>query len=460
MKIKLSIFTLLALWISLCPAQLQNLRPDVAYITIGISGYVENPGTYKMLPVDRLSDALAQTKFAQDLKQLSEQTSDDELTTKKLNPIPILREESQMFPNYPAFQSLRDVRLIRDGKETSYDLLAFFRTGDQSQNPFLRDSDQIHLPLIKDFISVNGSVGFPGDMEYREGDSLRRVIDLALGTVPGADLSAVRYSKYNAIEKRFEYRTLNLVAQPDLWEMRIMPGDRVMVPYDAQYRNKIAISISGEFLRAGEYTVPHNTSLWDLIQLAGGVSNEADLSNAVLLNKQFNLEPDSEFERLKMRSMLDITPLEYSYLRTKLRQAKGKYSVDFIKLFATEGKEANVILSNGDFVYIPQKLDMVWVSGQVRRPGLVTYKAGENWKYYVEQAGGFTNNRNRFGYRVLRANSGNWIKATSKVELRPGDVVFIPDRQDRYFWTDLKDVIGITASAITILIGVQNLTRK
>jgi protein involved in polysaccharide export with SLBB domain len=458
MRIRLAILSLLLVWVALCPAQL-NLKPDMVYITVGISGYVDNPGNYKLLPVDRLSDAVAQTKLAEELKQLAELPGSTEMDAKKLNPIPVLREEGQMFPNFPAYQSMRDVRLIRNGNETSYDLLAFFRTGDQSQNPFLRDSDQIHIPLIKENISVNGSVGFPGDMEYREGDTVRKVIDLALGTLPGADLSAVRHSIYDPAAKTFTFRTLDMIANPELWDIRIQPGDRLMVPYDAQYRNKIAISVSGELQRAGEYTVPENTSLWEIIQMAGGISNEADISNAVILNKLFNMEPDPEFERIRMRSMAELTPLEYSYLRIKLRQAKGRYSVDFKKLFASEGREGDIRLKNGDFVYIPQKLDMVWVSGQVKRPGLVPYQEGKSWKYYVDQTGGYTSNRNRFGTRILRANSGNWVKASSKVELRPGDMVFIPDRQDRHFWTDVKDIIGVTASAITILIGVNTLTK-
>jgi hypothetical protein len=193
--------------------------------------------------------------------------------------------------------------------------------------------------------------------------------------------------------------------------------------------------------------------------MAGGISKEADIHNAVLLNESFNQEPDADFERIKNRGINELTPLEYSYLRIKLRQAKGKYSVDFPRLFASEGKEGNVKLKNNDFLHIPQKLDMVWVSGQVKRPGLVSFKEGADWLYYVNQAGGYTSNRNKFGTRILRANSGNWIKAASDVEPRPGDLVFIPDKQDRHFWTDVKDIIGVTASAITILIGVHTLTK-
>lgn len=459
MKTKHIALLLLILLSSLAWAQQMNVLPESAFITVGISGYVENPGTYKMLPVDRLSDLMTLATATPESMLPEPVSQENDMDPKRLNPIPILRDEGAMFPNYKQFRSLRNIRIVRSGEAQVYDLLAFYRMGDQSQNPYLRDSDQVHVPVIGSYISVNGSVGFPGDMEYREGDTLRKAVDLALGALPGADLSAVRLSIYNSADRSYQFRMLNLRAEPGMWDYVLKPGDRVMLPYDAQFRNKIAVTVSGEFLRSGEYIVAENTSLWDLIELAGGLSKEADVSNAVILNKDYNLEPDPEFERLKMRNMLELTPLEYSYLKIKLRQAKGRYSVNFRKLFETEGKEGNMLLRNGDFVHIPQKLDMVWVSGQVRRPGLIPFKEGANWKYYVEQAGGYLSNRNRFGTRILRANSGNWVKASTKLEIRPGDVVMIPDNVDRHFWTDLKDFIGVTASAITILIGVQNLTK-
>jgi protein involved in polysaccharide export with SLBB domain len=155
--------------------------------------------------------------------------------------------------------------------------------------------------------------------------------------------------------------------------------------------------------------------------------------------------------------MAELTPLEYSYLRIKLRQAKGKYSVDIAKIVATEGRAGDIKLQDGDQIYIPPKMDVIWVSGQVKYPGLITYVEGKDWKYYIEQAGGYTNNRNIFGTRILRGDSGNWLKPSKKLVMRPGDTVFVPDKQDRDLWTDFRDVLSVTASAITIILGIQNL---
>lgn len=430
------------------------------YISVSVTGYVSYPGTYKVLPIDRLSDVIAQAML--DMDALSEDEEEEDMTyvVKVTNPIPLLRSDSKMvFPNYVAYQSLRNITLIRDGVEKTYDLLSYMRTGDIEQNPLLRDSDLVHVPLKENLIHVNGSVGFPGELEYRPGDTIRTALQMAMGPVPGGRLSALRFSKYDPESKSYQHQTINLETQPEYWDLELQANDRVMVPYDNKFRKKIAVTVSGEFVLGGEYVISDSTSLWEVIQLAGGLSENADLDNAVVLNKPYNQEPDREFERIRSRSMAELTPLEYSYLRIKLRQAKGKYSVDIAKLVATEGKAGDILLQDGDQIYIPPKMDVIWVSGQVKQPGLVPYVEGKDWKYYIEQTGGYTNNRNTWGTRILRGDSGNWLKPSSKVVLRPGDTIFVPDKQDRNFWTDFRDILGVTASAITILIGIRSLTN-
>ena len=67
MKTKLLI-ALLLLGVTLLSAQLEMLNPAQNYISVSVTGYVKNPGDYKMTPMDRLSDALEKAR-----KPLTEQ---------------------------------------------------------------------------------------------------------------------------------------------------------------------------------------------------------------------------------------------------------------------------------------------------------------------------------------------------------------------------------------------------
>lgn len=454
---------LLCLALILCAIGLWALEIPLSgtpQISVSITGFVRNPGNYKVNPTDRLSDLLhkAQQELIISPQQVPERPEEEDLQ-QKLNPIPLLRSKDELLPEFEQLQGLRQVELKRNGQSTYYDLMKFYRLGDIGQNPILRDGDLVHIRVVEDLISVNGCVGHPGDMEYRAGDTLKDVLALAHNPLPGAELSAIRISRYQGSGQPYRFEIVNLDSNPDAINTPILPSDRIMVPYDALYRAKKTVTVSGEFKNHGEYLVDDDATVWDLIKLAGGLTEYADLSNAVMLSKSFFENPNGEFERLKLRSMAELTPLEYSYMRTIIRQAKGLYSIDFVKLVASEGKEANRGVNHQDYIYIPKKLNAVWVSGQVRRPGLIEYKEGQDYRYYINQAGGYASNSLYRGSRILRANSGNWVKVSKSQRVMPGDTVFVPDKIDRHFWTDVKDIVTVAASALTIIIGIQNLTR-
>jgi protein involved in polysaccharide export with SLBB domain len=430
---------------------------NVPQISVSITGYVRHPGQYKMYSTDRISDLLDRAMLDDAMLARSAVPGAlNDAAVKKTNPIPQLREAEESQPEYEKLQALRHVELVRAGNRSTYDLLRFYRLGELEANPMIKDGDLVFIPVIKEQSGVSGAVGLPGDIEYKEGDSLKDVIALAGGTLPGAELSAIRISRYNGSGKPSSYETVDISRAASIL---IKPGDRISVPQDSRYREQRVVTLSGEFVLQGEFMVDKDATLWDVIQMAGGLTEKADVANALVLNRRFNEEPDAEFERLKARGMQEITPLEYAYLKSYVRQAKGLYSVDFAKLMASEGREGNRPVNNQDHIYVPEKLTAVWVMGQVRHPGLIEYRDGQNWKYYLQESGGYANNRLRGGIRIMKAQSSIWEKADSDYALMPGDIVFIPDKADRHIWTDVRDVFAVVASAVTILIGVQNLTK-
>ncbi len=451
---------ILVLILSISLAGAQSLISDsMVMISVSISGQVENPGTYKISRVDRLSDLVYLAQMPDPALPDEARSPEDIEPLLKVHPIPELRADAAGDKPESVMMGLRHLQLMRQGEKSEYDLLSFYRRGDIGQNPFLRDGDHVHVPAAAELVEISGAVAMPGKLEYKAGDTVGDLLELALGPIPGADLAALRLSSYQGGDASYQVRSLNLEEDASLRDLKLHAGDLLMVPLNSRYQKRRMVTISGEVLYQGDYQITRETGIWDLIQSAGGLTQDADLDNALILNQDFNAEPDPEFEHLKQHNFTELSPIEYSYMRAKMHQAKGRYSVDFRRIIETEGAEGEHILQAGDQIYIPPKLDMIWVSGHVDNPGLIPFVEGKNWRYYVEQAGGYDNNRRYMSIRVMLGDSGNWVKPKKDMELHPGDMIFVPDKRDRSFWTDVRDIIGVTASAITILIGVQNLAK-
>jgi protein involved in polysaccharide export with SLBB domain len=353
----------------------------------------------------------------------------------------------------------RNIILVRQGNKQSLDLLKFFRTGDLSQNPFLRDGDVLILQPVHATVTLEGCISKDGEYEFRTGDTLRDLLELALGFDANADLKHIIQYRYNDDYLTFTTSILNLSGyehNPAVADgYTVQPGDRILVPVNSEYRKSYRVSISGKVRNAGIYYVNDATTLYDLLLMCGGPVKEADMDGAYLYNKYISEEWDPDFERLKRLSMPQMTWMEYSFLRTKERQLKGKYAVDIRIAWETKGKDANQLLRDGDELVVPEAFNAIWVTGQVKHPGIVEYQKSLTWKQYIEIAGGFTNNRKFQGTRIIRAYSGNWVKPTDKTILRPGDTIFVPEQEETTVWSQVKEAILLASQVLTVIIALK-----
>lgn len=435
------------------------LAPVAVPISVSLSGYVRHPGVYQLSPTNRLSDLLAMEMALdkQDIAVKAFQEPAKPNPQQLLAPVQPGNDEATDVDFYK-LQALRSIKLIRGGLSTTYDLLRFYRLGELEQNPYLQDNDVVVISAIDKFVTLSGGINLPGDLEFVPGDKLEDIVQLSMGFSFDAD--PAKLTVYRYLANRIDYEVLKLDYRNNNHSFALQADDRILIPQDSEIRTRQRVKISGQVKNPGEYVIEHDTTLNDLIIQAGGITSRGDLKNLVFYNEKLNSEPDMYLEMLMQRSMSDMTPLEYSYLRSGLLQLKGKYSFDAGRFAATSGQEANPLLHEGDHLFIPEKMDMVWVSGQVRHPGLVPWVEGKDWDYYIQAAGGYANNRKVGKGRLIRGLSGNWVKPDKNLPIMPGDTVFVPGQTDRSLWVDIKDVATLASSLITIIIGLQALTSK
>lgn len=454
MKIRLLIYcTVLLSALCLTLSAVEVTASDLIPVSVSVTGNVKNPGIYTLTNLNRVSEALAMADT--ELYPAAVLQRQIPLTTG----LSIPKAKALVRPDTAEVTVFgqRNIILTRLGQKQSLDMLKYLRLGAIDQNPFLRDGDVIFVSPVSSTITLDGAVNKPGDYEFKKEDTVKDILDLALNVTEDADLKHVMLYRYKDDFLEFDKSELDLSGYPASLSLKLQSGDRIIVPANSEYRKAYKVSISGKVKMPGNYYVNDKTSLYELLIMCGGPSKEADLYSSYAYNKLVSESFDPDFERLSSYSMVQMSWLEYSYLRTKTRQLKGRYSVDIQKCWDTQGREANLVLRDGDEVIIPEQINGVWVAGQVKHPGLITWKEDMTWKEYLSLAGGYANNRKVQGIRIIRYSSGNWVKPTDKIQLYPGDAIFVPDKEERYLWDDIKDAILVTSQVLTILIALKTI---
>ena len=169
---------------------------------------------------------------------------------------------------------------------------------------------------------------------------------------------------------------------------------------------------------------------------------------------------DTEFERLKKMLVEDMTVLEYEYFKTKSRELRGKFAIDFENLWNTKDKSSDIVLKNNDFIFLPDKSITITVSGQVKNPGLINFVPGKNYLYYIEQAGGFAWNARKGKIRLIKADTGEWLKPKKDTIVEVKDMIFVPEKPDIDYWALTKDFMKMAAEMATLIIVIQSVTTR
>jgi polysaccharide export outer membrane protein len=354
----------------------------------------------------------------------------------------------------------RNVKISRlDGGEIVGDLELFRRAGRQDLNPVLLDGDVIHVAPAVDFVEIWGAVAHPGRYELGSRDSLLTLFRLCGGPLPATlteNALLVQWrsptdpeSVFFDIEDVYR-RTFN----PPLRE-----GEHVYVYFLPAYHELFSATILGEVNRPGTFPIAlGSTRISDLVISAGGFRERANMSAIRLLRSSSLAQgPDVELDRLSRLSRSDMTSSEYEVLRTRLAARREDHRVDWSRL--RQNPELDILMSNGDIVFVDPVLASIRVEGEVRRPGLVDFDARARLQDYVQLAGGYTNRADRRKLLVTRAISGQTVPFRDVQTLVPGDMVWVPTRPDRTVWDHLQTFIAVGAQLATVYIAVDAATR-
>lgn len=399
-----------------------------------IDGAVNRPGRYELLEGDHLSTVL----------QLTMGT----------------REDADK-------ENVEIIRSTNPGHNPDTLRISISQPGQSGNDPLLKTDDRIMVRAIPNFYRLNtftvdifGEVKNPGEYQALDGYRFYDVVKLAGGFLPASDLNNLEIARSlrgaDTVEKiGFSFKSNNSVGDGN---PILQDGDRIYVRTTPRFNSHDYVRVAGQIVYPGLYAIEENkTTLLDILMQCEGPLEFADLDNAFLQRRSQEDVVDLEFERLKMIPRVDMTDMEYAYFKAKSTEMVGKFAIKFRDLWTTKDKSKDVLLKSGDYIYIPDFAATVKISGAFRSPGLVPYKPGQTYAWYVQQAGGFTWNARKSKARLIRSTTGAWTRPSDDTVVNVGDMIFVPEKQEIEWWTITKDTVSFAASILAIVAIVHNL---
>ncbi|MCF7911566.1 MAG: SLBB domain-containing protein [Candidatus Cloacimonetes bacterium] len=448
-----SIILILTIIFSLS-AQLPTVISPNLMIKVSLTGAIDCPGVYSLEAGSRLSEALwlaeqanRELKSSED-KQICEEEDENALSATEY--------------------SKRNIELRRNGEIIHIDLQKYLLQGDLRSNPQLRDNDLIYLPAGVKNLSIWGAVNASGEYELLAGDRITDLIDLALGISESArkdSASLVRIDYHTGEIQEYYFSPAAILSARQSPDNRaLQSGDRIYIRSLAEYESKFKVTIAGNALYPGEYAIePGKTTLSAILRKSGGASRFGNLKNAYLQRiseRDTTVIFDPEYQRLKDMNYIELTQMEREYLKFKERELAGKIAVNFETLGEKGSGNADIILQDNDYIYIPDQVTSVEVSGAVMYPGAYKWQAGKNFEYYVELAGGYTNQAHKSKIRLIMAESGSWLKKDKNYRIDQGDKIFVPEKEEIEIWEITKETLSIMAQLATVIIAIRNINTN
>ncbi len=341
------------------------------------------------------------------------------------------------FKEQPA---LRRVRIIRNGKSRQYDLLRFRFQGQQHQNPYLMDGDIVLIPSYSSrsgVVTVKGAVGADVVFEYMPGDQLKDALAFSGGLATGADSSHIQVFRFRTPAEHPQQFWLTWPADSNF---SLQAEDIVMVHSRPLAFTRGSVKIMGEVRFPGEYPIPDNgIRITQIIQQAGGFTPRAALKEARIYRTKFYKGEENLAIFLGLRPQdMDLNVL--SFIGVRAREEVRVLACDFQKLFSEGDSSQNVLLRDGDIIYIPQPLGIVYVSGAVKQPGTYPFRTGWTYQDYIAAAGGYSNLARKRSTRIIRGDTGVWLGADKSLSIHAGDMIFVPEKTEIRWQTFMKDI--------------------
>ena len=339
----------------------------------------------------------------------------------------------------------------------------------------LQRNDVLFIPSIHDIsdlgdVQIAGEVMHPGTFPYADNMTLEDLVIAAGGLREAASLVRVDISRRiknpTSTDDTREIGEMFTFALKDGFIVDGEPGF-VLQPYDYVYvRRSPAYSeqknvvINGEVLYGGTYTLTSKDErISDLVKKAGGITQFAYVRGAKLVRRA----NQDELKRMQDAVSLLQHQMGAGKVDSLGIKVEPTFSVgiDLEAALKNPGGDADIVLREGDVISVPEYNNTVRINGAVMQPNVVSYKAGEDVKYYIAQAGGYNQTAKKNKKYIIYMNGQiALVKGRGKNLIEPGCEIIVPNRRPRQVnWGNILTSLSAVTSIGTMAATIANLAK-
>ena len=359
----------------------------------------------------------------------------------------------------------------------------------------LKENDVLFIPtrqekIVERTLTIRGEVQYPGVYQYADNETLEDFVLQAGGLTDKASTVNVMVSRRvmdakalrpdSVIAKTYTLSLKDGFVIDGTPGFKLMPFDEVMIRQSPAYVEQQNVSITGEVMFAGLYTLDHrNARLSELFKKAGGATDQAYLKGARIIRKANEQEKQRMEAVLKMqreemqKNLLQLaassnnssalTQSSKDVERTNIEKfnvpSEYPVGIDLPEALANPGSDADIILREGDRLVIPQYNGTVKINGAVMFANTVAYEKGKKPSYYIDQAGGFASDALKSKAYIIYMN-GKVAKLSHGAKVQPGSEIIIPAKLKRKMSTAEMMSMGTSMSSIAAMIAtIANMSK-
>ena len=353
------------------------------------------------------------------------------------------------------FAGTEQVRIITGNEPRLFNLKAYLDTGNAALNPEVPAGATVFVPAISESVRTGPSVMYimgevqrAGAYEVRQGTSFFDVLANAGGPTRFSDTRNVRIIRGDG--RQVELFDLGgFISRGGGRPPEVKPGDAIFIPEKAQQEATSwlrtppsrAVRVLGAVKSPGRMEWAEDMSLLDLIAQAGGTTERGDTANIIILSA----DQGGTSQRFNLKRFVE----EGGGLNS-LPVIRAGFTITVPELPPIQPADPR---SN----WLNQRAERsIYVMGAVGAPGRYAFEAGLSFLDIVSAANGPTpgadiiniriSHRGEGRDRVTRVNLAAYFETgddTLLPALRPGDVIFVPERNRNWLEVAPNNVVRV-----------------